>query len=475
MKKQIDIQPPKVSMNEDFGEKQILMDCTKQAMAAYYTVYLDGKKLFRKRSESFHNGFITHLYNNRTAGPADRAEIANIDEIDYSPYGIYIKHAFTRSDFKYIIFPNSPEWNMYVNSGFFGPNYDGTYYIDGLYPGHGYVETSVSNSIFLPHFKNVAPSEGPDITNAFVKGTEATSWAFTLGKPDILLGKSNSPISILDSSIHAVDEIISDGSENGQLSYGGTSVFPSNIQKERAYFTISRTFNNISGSIVSVNDINIIFRNTGSSRSIGAAYHPLFIRDVFADGLSVPHDSTLTVEYEIGIQLDLDTQDTQTDGTNGGFLSPFISAVRTMVDGGFDPAFNGLNQRNNASSLESSHNNYKGIIVGTNDGYVSMTDEFSIHPANSQFSVIQPEQFGGPLRYYPTCIQNIQRDYVNQEIYWDIHCPFMNVSSSDVVIKEVGMLTDRGLIARHALHMDDWITVQPGKVKEFTYRIKFTE
>lgn len=479
------LQIPKAPSPVDVTEgKQIELNCTEQAMAAYYTVYLDGKKLFRRKSESFHQGFYTPLYGTVRStlwGPYRYEYQVGISNVEHKSYGLLFHHAdwinSRAGQWKYLIFPNSPEWNTVVRSFWSYNKFDASNDLPKLDSAYSDLTAPERTYTLLSYYKD-KQIDLPDITDAYVLSPAASSWGNGLDMNEIVPGVDDRPINIIDASIINDDLRIGDGSDSGQLNHGSPDVFPLNVQKEKAFYTISRTFNNLSGDLVTVKDINVLFRNPNYHYVVSPRYAPLYIRDRIPDGLTVPHDSTLTIEYEIGVQLDLNTHDTQTDGTNGGFLSNYIHRIwaASTPDEDDEFPFNGLlNHTNSFSSNFYNDGNYRGIVVGTNDGYVSMTDQFNYFPEQEMFSVIHSEVNHGPLEYFNTKLTPITEDYENQEVYWDVKRVFRNISNSDVVIKEIGMVSNAGLIARHALHQDDWVTIQPGKAKEISYRIKFTE
>jgi len=94
---------------------------------------------------------------------------------------------------------------------------------------------------------------------------------------------------------------IANGSGTGQLVYGQPSI-PSNItvSGNSAYFTISQTFNNNSGSTITITEVGIIlnlqFTNTNNyaNTNFGGV---LVWYDVLSSSISVPNGGSVTIYY----------------------------------------------------------------------------------------------------------------------------------------------------------------------------------
>jgi len=94
---------------------------------------------------------------------------------------------------------------------------------------------------------------------------------------------------------------IANGSGQGQLVYGQPSV-PSNItvSGSSAYFIISQTFNNSSGSAITITEVGIVVNiqtissNGANSTNFG---NVLVWYDVLSSSISVPNGGSVTIYY----------------------------------------------------------------------------------------------------------------------------------------------------------------------------------
>jgi hypothetical protein len=104
---------------------------------------------------------------------------------------------------------------------------------------------------------------------------------------------------------HSLAAPIANGSGAGQLVYQPV-VPPSNIivKGNTAYFTISQTFNNISGSTVTITEVGVILNltlviyNTTGSTSCG---NLLVWYDVLSSPISVPNGGSVTIYYTFSV------------------------------------------------------------------------------------------------------------------------------------------------------------------------------
>jgi len=102
-------------------------------------------------------------------------------------------------------------------------------------------------------------------------------------------------------SAHSLAAPIANGSGTGQLVYGQPSV-PSNItvSGSSAYFTVSQTFNNNSGSTITITEVGIIlnlqFTNTNNSANTNFG-GVLVWYDALSSSISVPNGGSVTIYY----------------------------------------------------------------------------------------------------------------------------------------------------------------------------------
>jgi len=106
----------------------------------------------------------------------------------------------------------------------------------------------------------------------------------------IVVGSGTTAYSV---SQYTLSQQIQNGTGNGQLLYGSTTVNTVVDTGSSLVIQIVRTFTNDSGSSVSVNEIGLMI-SVGQSC---ANWKFLIARDVLSSGVTVPNGSTLTVRY----------------------------------------------------------------------------------------------------------------------------------------------------------------------------------
>jgi len=112
----------------------------------------------------------------------------------------------------------------------------------------------------------------------------------------IVVGSSDTPVTMRQYNVLGK---IPHGSGSGQLMYGATSI--TTLTKESTwYFNITRTFTNQSGADIVVREVALIVRLPYAS-----SYTTFFMlaRDVIPNGITVPNNGTLTVQYTISYSL----------------------------------------------------------------------------------------------------------------------------------------------------------------------------
>lgn len=302
-----------------------------------------------------------------------------------------------------------------------------------------------------------------------------------LGSWNLCIGTDNTPVDIRDFGLHNRT-----GNGSAKLNYFSESDVGISIQttnKPSSRFVLTKAYTNNSGGSIGVNEIGIMrgqYNNTAANQD-DDKYYELLSRDVLPSEVLVPNGSTLTVEYEVVAKLVPDTQDTETEGTNGGFIDDFITDLRNLAQVDYDsykanifrchagPGRSTL-QPNNARP------DYNmGIIVGTDQTFVSMTNETLI-------ARVEHGDQAGELYHFGNLIEDdvIVNDTA-QTATIQIKRIFENRGSTAITIKEVGLNVNRSLssqntfspqmIARTALQSGDWYTIQPGDFVQIQYDI----
>lgn len=302
-----------------------------------------------------------------------------------------------------------------------------------------------------------------------------------LGSWDLCVGTDNTPVSIRDFGLHNRT-----GPGTGFANYFSEGIIDISIQttnKPSSRFTLTKAFTNSSGGPIDVNEVGItrgVYDNFDNN--VYERQWECIARDVLPSALTVPNGSTLTVEYEVVANLVPDTQDTETDGTNGGFIDDFISHLRQLSFIEFDGYHANLFRCNSGpgrGTLQLNRNNQPdydtGIVVGTDQTFVSMTDETLV-------ARIAHGEADGDLFHYGNLVEeDMIVDDANDRCIIEIKRIFENRGSTAVTIKEVGLNANRRrssddtvvsqMIARTALESADWYTVNPGEFVQVQYDI----
>jgi len=130
-------------------------------------------------------------------------------------------------------------------------------------------------------------------------------WVMAANAPDdddsygIVVGKGTATVA---PDNYNLDDKIPHGTDVGQLDYGPHMFEEKTTEGNVSYFKFSRTFTNLSGQSVTVQEIGIIAWNfwwdkLGSRNNVKY----LILRDVLDSPVSVPDGATLTVRYKFKV------------------------------------------------------------------------------------------------------------------------------------------------------------------------------
>jgi len=289
-----------------------------------------------------------------------------------------------------------------------------------------------------------------------------------------VVGEDNTPVHVTDMWLR---NMIRHGSGVGELNHGNRDVSALATDKPSSRFVITRSFTNQSDQDVTVREIGLAGDYTASNTPARAKI--LLARDTMDEGIIVPPNKTLTVDYEVIIELTPDTQNTDVDGTNGGFLQNFMSRLRSianLADWNMEHVYNMAAPGGSASA--NAHGNYRGydygIQVGSDNTFVSMTDE-------NLLGLIPHGAEEGQLWYHGMDFNDLEIDEVANKATFVMSRLFQNRSAAPIVIKEIGLrgnwsfntsFISNRLYARSALHPDDQVTVQPGEFIMVEYQVE---
>jgi hypothetical protein len=289
-----------------------------------------------------------------------------------------------------------------------------------------------------------------------------------------IVGSDNTPVNVSDIWLR---NMIRHGSSPGELNHGNRDVSALATDKPSSRFVVTRSFTNQTDADITVREIGLA--GDYSASNTPARTKILLARDTMDEGIIVPPNKTLTVDYEVIIELTPDTQNTDVDGTNGGFLQNFMSRMRSIAnldDWNMEHVYNMAAPGGTASA--NAHGNYRGcdygIQVGSDNTFVSMTDQ-------NLLGLIAHGAEQGELWYHGMDFDDLVIDELANKATFTMSRLFQNKSGSPIVIKEIGLrgnwsfntsfITNRQY-ARTAFHPDDQITVQPDEFVMVEYQVE---
>ncbi|WP_020402805.1 hypothetical protein [Gracilimonas tropica] len=290
---------------------------------------------------------------------------------------------------------------------------------------------------------------------------------------ELVVGTDNDPVSINDFGLH---NRCAPGNNEGELTPSGRSITAQTTDKPSSKFSILTSYTNNSGASIDVAEIGL----TRCVRNVtNEGYQSLIARDVLDVPLSLPVGKTLSVEYEVITELQPDTQDTDLDGTNGGFTERFLNRMRIMASNSpQDGYMNFLNVAGPSAELSSNERSNRkgwelGIRLGTDNTYVSTT--------NTEL-IAQIDHSKDGLYYYGSNVEDVIIDEANNKATFEVNRIFENRSAAPITIKEVGLFGNNSgeaqfngvyMYARTALAPADQFTIQPGEFRIVRYTLEF--
>jgi hypothetical protein len=490
-------------------KQKLTVGTPNKGLNLYCNVKLNGKTVRRFRSKSFVGAFGSVIQSRMHGGDDWRIGFQDIYSSSYdnwlfnsqhdieshqttNPARVSVDSPYLSANFQdydaenpsYIIIANYGDFNgcYYAkkidNNTFDLYDFDGNP-IDGTGfsapTTTGYMQAEVGWTKYPPF------ADDPDVN---WQGTVGCEW-------DMIVGRSDKAVDVRDAYLH--DRIVP-GSSDGTLSHGSVNVSAQTTDKPTSKFVLTKSFTNQGSTTVEVKELGIVMQvnKTGNdANQLGMT----MVRDTLGSPLSVPAGKTLTVDYEVLVRLTPDTQDTDTDGTNGGFLANFVDYIRDMATNkGYNmrevgqlatlpgTAFIGQSQQHDDTN-ESSNTSPLGLRLGTVNKYVSMTDN-SLDPDNAGAGIISHGEADGELYHYGTDVTPIKYDTVNNKATYRIERIFENRGSTTVTVKEIGLYAlsnglgneliqkDNAIIARTALDSNDQFTIAAGAYKKVIYEVE---
>lgn len=263
---------------------------------------------------------------------------------------------------------------------------------------------------------------------------------------------------------------------------GNVSISSLITDQESSKFTLSRPFTNMSGAIREIAEIGLM---AGDYRSA----YMLMARDVLGAPISLGDTSTLSLDYEIISMIENFNQDTDANGTNGGWTENFMYVLHRIAHPSatynwenefhFTAGLGGGGTGVNFSYDRNMHGWQYGVRVGESNKFVSMTDQ-SLTPESAEINGV-PHGYGdGELVHHGTHIGELVVDDVANEVYFPVERIFENQGTTPITVREIGLFGNRNnsidispkLLARKALAPVDQFTIGVGETAKVTFNCK---
>lgn len=477
-------------MNKFKAIKQKLSVGQTNGMDMYATLSLDGEKIKRFKCDSMVGNFALFLrgqmhggYTRRPMNPYTGSSYEEITDItegedDDGRQTTWIRHSWT----SYFSNWGNGEHFVYI----YGAK-DDRQYLNGQYR----IQRRSNTWVSLLHmdgspvpYQDVGGHLGyarrVQIGRCARDGNEARR--FQSWWP--IVGTDNTPVNVKDIWLHSMCR---HGSDVGELSHADKIISSLATNKPSSRFTITRSFTNNSDADITVRELGLASDySTSFSATQTRTAKILLARDTLESGVVVPPTKTLTVDYEVIVELSPDTQDTDVDGTNGGFTAQFMNRLRLLA--GFTDSWRAsifnMAAAGGDASANTNGSSYRGwdhgIQIGRDNSFTSMTDENLLDVIRHGDEIPEGEQ-GPQLWYHGMDIGDVEMDEVANKATFSMRRFFENKLDEPVTIKEIGMrgnissssnFTTHWQLARTALHPDDFITVQPGEFALVEYQVE---
>lgn len=482
----------------------------KQGLDLFCNVSIDGQHVMRLNSESFVGTLMRDLHRLMSGSSYSKQwQISNYSDgeyidavaIDWMRYDVDGKLEIGYvNDFNIFEFydsnnadsnvdsldPNSGEdYYVMIHGGTTIPELNGLWKAENYYSENGDYWFTLSNA---PTGLDLSAYTENDANASTCAKREAPLNNYNSFLPFFAItpaiGIGNAPVSIRDIELNRP--------YSSMVSKTQPQVSAVVTDQESSVFTISRSFTNDTGADISITEFGLksLF-NPG--RSVNRFGGLVYARDVLQSALNLPNTKTLTLDYELQFNLSNFNQDTDTNGTNGGLLEPFVSTLREISSGvaDFDIFTNFRMAFGGAAGNPTDSNDHQwlkghdfGIRVGASNKYVSMTDTDLSPDADAEtpydIGGIKHGSADGELYHHGVTVEDLIFDDANNEAYIVISRVFENRGATAITVKEVGVYANIStspsyvptLIARKALHSDDQFTIQPGELRKVNYNVK---
>lgn len=468
----------------------------KSGMDLFCNIRMDGKHLMRLHSESFVGGFLRDVHGMMHGGRTERLispleqyvpdyTITSVHIVDGAVeiYRSYLRNVFSGSHSGN---PNGeePVW-IHIWGCQSVPELNGTWEVESAHTNNDYVRligvpTTIDPTAYVA-------DDATCISKTYKNIASTQRYCMPFRKVYPTVGAGTRPISISDVGLHNPIDAL--------LSRGSVSVSGVVTDQEKSIFTISAPFTNATGGDITIREMGLVTYIDVSRYALKTIAN-LHARDTLQSAINLPDSKTLTLDYECRFELENFNQDTDLNGTNGGFLAEFAKALRRqavetthtgwarmlMCIGGGGTSMSSLQ----ADASTSDKGWQLGLRLGQSNKFVSMTDTDLSPDASPETSYnlggITHGTEDGQLLYHGMMIDDqVSIDEINNEAYFNLSRVFENRGATDITVKEIGLYAKNDdstnrflpkLIARKALAPTDQFTIMAGQMRKVNYKIK---
>ena len=267
----------------------------------------------------------------------------------------------------------------------------------------------------------------------------------------ILVGTDTGAVYPKDIANYKLGTQIAHGTGAGQLSHSNHSIVGSSVTATDSIAGITRTFANVSGGSITVNEIGLASKMNWESST---DRYFMLIRDLLAAPVVVAHGESLTISYRIKCTINTNV---------GGFIRQFVSLMARQWAQVADICKDTAGQTLTLGACPwpfwmTSHGGYGRnvqFLVGSgwsnsgeadNMGIVIGSDGSAVSPAHyNMIAQIRSGEIAGTMMYYGTAVYGCEINVGADTAFFLVEAMFKNVSGGTITVNEVGLVC-QGLI-----------------------------
>jgi len=181
-------------------------------------------------------------------------------------------------------------------------NPDGTVVREWTEPAHSLNVNFVDiiQALWAAAQQSVVNTSGTGVT---IQGASGGAWSINAPSGNdaygIVVGSGQTPGNTPIPSTSSLAAQIPNGISSGQLEYGAVSISSVSTSGQTTSFTISRSFTNVSGATINVNEIGIVALVSGFGLS--SSQYVLIAYDIPSSNIAIQNGQTLTITYTFSV------------------------------------------------------------------------------------------------------------------------------------------------------------------------------